>query len=322
MKKTADCRMVQVMEAEYYLKQDAAPLQLVDHQRRILNHVFTPDKKGRLPYRTIVYSCPKKSGKTEIGGAVTYAFARIFGGDCYSIANDMDQAASRMFTRVKESLSMLRDNDRGLFEKVVHPDYHERITKGQEIGFANMRQENPWPHRLQYIASDYAGEAGGMPALTVWDELWAYKSQSAFRLYDEMQPIPTIPHSIRFVTTYAGWYGESELLWNLYETVVKPNPQTQEPEGERIPTLEDLPCYKLGRTFVYWDHMARMPWHTLEFLEDARDDPSLKGRESEYKRIWQNEWTTGLDAFLDMTVVDELCAKGDELGLVNRMAVL
>ena len=34
-------------------------------QRKIFNHVFSFGEDGKLPYSVIIYSCPKKSGKTE-----------------------------------------------------------------------------------------------------------------------------------------------------------------------------------------------------------------------------------------------------------------
>ena len=40
------------------------------HQKAILDHVFTFDKRGKLPYSIIVYSCPKKSGKTALNAIV------------------------------------------------------------------------------------------------------------------------------------------------------------------------------------------------------------------------------------------------------------
>ena len=42
------------------------PFTLMDHQREILRLAFTFDEAGRLPWDTIVYSCVKKSGKTEV----------------------------------------------------------------------------------------------------------------------------------------------------------------------------------------------------------------------------------------------------------------
>jgi phage terminase large subunit-like protein len=47
------------------------PFQLMDHQRVILREAFAFEADGRLRYDTIIYSCPKKSGKTTINATVT-----------------------------------------------------------------------------------------------------------------------------------------------------------------------------------------------------------------------------------------------------------
>jgi phage terminase large subunit-like protein len=46
------------------------------------------------------------------------------------------------------------------------------------------------------LASDYASAAGANPTITVFDELWAYTSERAQRLWDEMVPVPTREISI------------------------------------------------------------------------------------------------------------------------------
>lgn len=317
-----DCPLVQVIEREYYIRDldtgKIGPIQLRPHQRAILNAVFT-FVDGTPPWTTVVWSCIKKSGKTEIGAAVAYAFARLYGGEIYSIANDKEQAEGRMFDRMEQALEKLRDKKPKLFVQVVADEHIDRIVRNGVIHFAGTHQINGGPHRLKPIPTDYAGEAGATNALCVFDELWGYKGEGEMRLWSEMQPIPTLQVSMRFVTTYAGFYGESELLYSLYSLVVNPDPHTEEPRGTRIPGLEHLPCYQRGKTFVYWDHEGRMDWHTPEFLQEAKDDPTVQGRVSEYLRLWENRWSTGLEAFIDMPLVDRAMGLGDEAGLVNHM---
>ena len=314
-----DCVMVEVIEKEYLVPETGKPLVLEDHQRRILNHMFTP-VNGRLRYNTYVYSCPKKSGKTEIAGAVMYAFSKCYGGDCYSIANDLAQAQERAFTRVVASLKTLRREQGERFEEEVADEYQKVVAKKSADGNTQILLKNG--ARILAIPCDPYGEAGGMQSLTVWDELWGYRHENAWKLWTEMQPLPRgvggLTESIRFVVTYAGWFGESELLWNVYEEVVQPD-ENGNPTGQTVRYLEDLPVYVKDQTCVYWDNEARMPWHTPEFLEQAKHDPALKGRASEYLRIWENRWTTGLESYIDMELYDGLVARGEAEGLTNRM---
>src|SRR3970040_2438526 len=51
------------------------PFALMDHQREILRLAFAFDEDGRLPYDTVIFSCPKKSGKTTLNAALTLWWA-------------------------------------------------------------------------------------------------------------------------------------------------------------------------------------------------------------------------------------------------------
>ena len=277
-------------------------LDMQPHQYEILNHLFT-EVDGRLPYDTIIWSCIKKSGKTTIGAAICDAWAQVYGGEIYVIANDLKQAQKRAFRTLVDSYSM--------FPQDYISTPINRLGINDEIAFRNRA-------RIQAIPCDPYGEAGGMQSLTLWDELWGYRHENASVLWTEMQPLPpgvgAVKESIRVVVTYAGWYGRSDLLWHYYEMVCAPDEQGEE-QGQRVRGLEHLPCYHKGRTFVYWDHEPRMPWHTDEFLEKAKAD---EPRPSEYLRIWENRWTTGLEPFINMDLYDACARLGDEEGLYNR----
>ena len=293
------------IEKEFILPETGELLKLQTHQKRILNHIFEMPKTG-VRYRTAVYSCPKKSGKTEIAAAVSQAWAREYGGLILSIANDKDQAKERMFARLSASLRQWQKKDQGFYESLLQKD-----PTDLEVLF------NSPDAVVRAIPCDPYGEAGGHFSLTVWDELWAYKSEESSILWSELQPVPTVDKSMRFVTTYAGWYGKSDLLWSIYEDVVRPDSDGN-PTGEKAPGLEDLPCYVKGSTFVYWDHEARMPWQTQEFLEQARSDPVMRSQPAEFLRLWENRWTQGEESFLDIHAIDRLMEIGKSLGLYNN----
>jgi hypothetical protein len=310
------CPILEVIEDSYILPETGEPIQLLPYQRRILNHCFTEVTQGRgrprrLPYRTVIISMPKKGGKTELASAITYAWTRVYGGEIYSCANDETQSKRRMYERLHEFLAWLyvHDNDRYLDEVVDRTQ--DRIAFNGPEGVPSST--------IRALAIDPEGEAGARNSLVVFDELWGYSTGKAERFWSELQPIPTIPHSMRLVTTYAGFYGESELLYSLYEQCVRPHPDTGEPQGERIKELKDLPCYQYGSMFCYWDHEPRAPWLTPEFLLAAKNDPANKLRPSEYLRLWENRWTTGTEAFIDMDVFDRIAREGDEEGLYNHL---
>lgn len=297
---------------------DDGPMKVHDHQARVLNQVFTkkqfkPGQKARLPYRTAVYSCPKKSGKTEVSAAVAVAWAVLHGGLVLSVANDKDQAQNNMFSRIHAWTRRLEKND---------PDaYHDLISRRTNDTIDFLDRPGIPATSIRAIPCDPYGEAGHeLLSLVCYDELWAYgRSEVTWRLWTELQPIPTIEHSMRWITTYAGFYGESEVLYSVFEQACQPDPQNPDHfNGEKPKGLEDLPCYHNGSLFAYWDRKARMPWHTEEFLQEAKEDGVNKLRPAEYKRLWENGWSTGLDSFLDIEIFDALAEEGHKAGLKNQ----
>ena len=58
------------------------PFSLFPHQREILREAFRFDADGRLAYDTVLYACPKKSGKTTMNALITlwWAYTHVKGG--------------------------------------------------------------------------------------------------------------------------------------------------------------------------------------------------------------------------------------------------
>lgn len=254
-------------------------IELRPHQIEILQLFFTRDlTSGRLPWETYIWSEPKKSGKTEIGAGVGLWFAVTEPGipEVYSLANDFDQARSRAFRAMWQVCD-------------------SKVKAHNPLLAAETELYKGGPPRIEladgsFIAAipvDYAGEAGANQALTLWDELWGYMSEKARRLWDEFTPVPTRRWSGRLITTYAGFYGESELLWELYESTVL--------NGKRIHS--ELPIWedKSGTTVAYWhEGPGRMPWHTEKYLAGQR----ATLRPATFSRLHLNQWTKPEGAFI------------------------
>lgn len=280
---------------------------LFDDQVRILNHIFEPIGMGDkgLPtwrYDTVIISDVKKSGKTGIGAGIPYAVARIYGGEFYFLANAKEQARDRAFNRLK-----------------TYFDWRARTKKAKIVttdGTDIIEIESPYAV-FQALPCAAGSQAGSFVRMSMWDELWAYNLDSAHRLWSEFSPIPQMHgQSMRLVVTYAGYYGESTLLYSLYEATVKPD-QNDMPTGIRIKGLEDLPCYvsEDGKTFAYWNHTPNRPWHTEEFLESRRSDKSM--RHHEYMRLWENRWVSGREEFISQTLIRQSEEEGRARGLVR-----
>lgn len=257
--------VVKFAEEQFYLPDTGKPIKLLKHQKKILRLAFTP-VRGRMPYSTIVYSCPKKSGKTTIGALVAlwWALSQEPYNEIFLAANDWEQAKSRVFQMITRAVKL-------------NPHLGPVVTNSA-VTFPETDT------KIEAIASEYAGAAGANPGLTVWDELWAYIHESSHRLYEELTPSPTRKNSVRLIVTYAGFEGESLLLKELYDRGMK---------GERID--DELPIYVNNGLFMFWDHEPRMPWLTPEYYEDQR----AALRPSAFARMHRNEWVNSESAFIE-----------------------
>lgn len=246
-------------------------LQLFDFQERILSHCLTPDENGNFPYVTIIYSCRKKSGKTAVAASVGawYMEEANPGAEIYTIASSLEQSEGRIYRDI-----------------MFHADKEGLHTTKTQITCDNGTF-------VKAIPSNYKSVSGSRHALTLFDELWTFISERDKRLWGEMTPIPTVRNSMQFIATYAGFENESHLLWDLYSRNVGAD-EWQDGAGQRVPGLEDLPCWSNGKVFVYWDHDARMPWQTKDYYDSQRGTL----RASDYLRLHLNRWVSSQEAFI------------------------
>ena len=152
------------------------PFTLLDAERIFMQHAFALDDDGRLQYPELVYGAPKKSGKTTLAALVVLTMVLLRNdarfGEGYVIANDLEQAVSRVFAvcrRIVEVSPLLKREARITADRIVFPAFDASIVA---------------------IATDAASAAGGNPVISCFDELWGYTSERATRLWDEMITSP------------------------------------------------------------------------------------------------------------------------------------
>ena len=192
---------------------------------------------------------------------------------CLLLANDREQSLSLVYSTIE-----------GLIQ--YNPELRaECELQSRTIYCANGTE-------IRALSSEYSTASGSNHGWTSWDELWAYTSEGSRRLWEELTSVPTRRNSIRFVSTYAGYTQESELLEGLYDQVVR--------DGERI--HPKLPIYvnKPARVFAYWDNEARMPWQTEEYYESQRRTL----RPATFERLHRNEWVSSESRFVEPEVYD------------------
>ena len=262
---------------EFAIREDKQPLRLEDHQRAILTEAFRHDEDERFIYRTIIYSAVKKSGKTALNALVSlwWGFCVQPPDEIIIASNDLDQSISRVFDAAKGFIN------RNLV-----------LKQKAELQRLLIRLDNDTI--IKAIPNDYQGEAGANQGLASFDELWGCMSERSRRLYEELTPVPTRKNSIRFISTYAGWEGESLLLEDLYNRIF--DKQGNLKQGVQRPLGEDFPVYTIGDLFMYWDHEPRMTWQTPKYYESQRADL----RVNTYLRLHENRWVSNESSLFDM----------------------
>jgi phage terminase large subunit-like protein len=286
-----------VANPEFPHHSNAPKILLQPFQKRILRKCFTLNPiTGRFPYRTVVYSAPKKSGKSGIGGFVGTWFAACVEApnNILILANDREQSSQRVFRAAKPSL----------YAVGAHKDgkYSLRLPNGSYV---------------TAVTSDPEKEAGSSYGLTIWDELWGYTSERSFLLWDELKPIGTRTNSLRLIVTYAGFEDASDLLWKLYTKIFTDSSETQLAFGCRaVPELEDIrttdvqgndipACYEVPEEGIFYfnDHEHRMPWQQGEHGEALiRETIGLESDTNTF-RLTYNRWQKTEDRFLDPEVL-------------------
>ena len=257
------------------------PIQLTEFQKRILREALRRDENGYFVYATILYSAPKKSGKTALASAVViYLAVEVFEMEfIYLLANDGKGAEDRMLRAIKTCID--------LNKKLGGPLAHLTYTKS--------KIELPNGVTIEALPVDPSGEAGSEPSATFWSELWG--ATSAFKHKERLWTELTIPptkwgRAIRWVESYAGFSGESNTLENLWINGVQ--------NGTPHPDFPDLPVFTEpdAKMLSYWDTEPRMPWQNADYYKAEKIllDPS------EYRRIHKNEWQRPITAFMEELV--------------------
>jgi len=256
----------------------AGPIKLADYQKRILREALRRDADGKFIYSTIVWSEPKKSGKTAIAGGVALYFAhRTPATHIFCLANDGKQSKDRIFDAISRCMKLHKKMG-GMFEDCRDVIYNPPIVR------------LPNETTIEAIPCDAAGEAGSEPSLTVWSEMWGYQQRHKERLWTEMTIPPTLEgYAMRWVESYAGYEDESTTLRTLYDV--------GKTAGIQHPDFPDLPVYvnSASRQLTFWSEEPRMPWQTDTYYRSE----ALLLTPNEFERIHRNQWVVSTTSLFD-----------------------
>lgn len=233
-----------------------------------LQRVF-PLPTGNPLARNVLDSRSKKQGKsTAAGGVATYMAVREPYSEVVIAAADKDQAKDRVLRSVKfavENGPLCRHAK--VYRDMIEFDNHSTITA---------------------LPNDWRGAAGGNYAAVIFDELHTYTLEFQRRLYDELIIPPTVKAGVRWIASYAGFLGESELLREIWDIALAGCKETGELPIYYNPKASLLALIDQGE--ASW----RMPWMTKEYIAEIQ----VSERPNTFRRLWLNEWVSTESRFV------------------------
>ena len=120
---------VAFIETVLFDPETGKPFVLLDAEKQFLARAFQTDDAGRLRYPEQVYACPKKSGKTAFAALHMLTTVLLFGerfAEGYALANDLEQATSRVFQAIKrivEASPLLQREAKVTADKITFPAF-------------------------------------------------------------------------------------------------------------------------------------------------------------------------------------------------------
>ena len=229
-----------------------------------------PAPLGAPVVRNIADFRSKKQGKSTLAaGVALYMATRHDYSEVVIAASDQDQSRDRVLRSAKYAV------EHGPLNA------HAKVFK-DTIEFDNRSV-------IQAVPFDFRGAAGGNPDCVIFDELHAWNNESYRRMFDELLPSPTKPWSLRWMSSYAGFEGESLLLREWWDKGLK---------GERV--SDELPLYLNQDAGILalidvGEESWRMPWAGAEqYIRQVRESE----RPNTFRRLWLNEWVSSEGEFI------------------------
>lgn len=135
---------------------------------------------------------------------------------------------------------------------------------------------------LRSIPTD-ASISGVNPNFVHFDELYLYRYEGMREFWEALTTVPTRKNPLTLITTTAGW-DEDTLLYELYQKGLK--------GGD--PTF-----------YFLWDRKNRMKWQTKAYLSQQKG----RLRKATFRRLHLNEWTSGIESFIEPELWDQCINK-------------
>lgn len=242
---------------------------LAPYQQIALTEALRRDEDGLYLYSAILWGDIKKSIKSTIAAAVALWVAwRTEWGQVLVVANDLKQADTRVGYYIRRAIEL-------------SPELKAVCT------IRNYKITLPNHATIEAIPIDPTGEAGSNADMVVFSELWGAHQEAQKRMWTEATlPPAKFGKSFRWIETYAGYEGESELLEGLYDAAVV--------RGERLDP--DAPIYasQSRKIFALWNTVPLLEWQSDAYY--ASEAELLTPQE--FQRVHRNQWATSEAAFI------------------------
>lgn len=236
-----------------------------------------PMPEGNPAAQNILHSTSKKQGKSaNAGGVALYMASRQRYAEVVIAAADADQSKDRVFRSVKFAVE------------------NARVWRSARVYSDVIQLDNG--SIIQAIPFDWRGAAGGNYAAVIFDELHVYTSEQYRRLFDELVIPPTQPAGVRWIASYAGFIGESVLLWEIWQKALA-GARLLQLAGEPVPMEPPIysnPGAGLLAMIDQGEQSWRMPWMTAEYMSKIQGSE----RPNTYRRLWLNEWVSNESQFV------------------------
>lgn len=264
-----DSDPVEWIQNSFYIPETGGPIELYPSQSLPLREALRRDDDGKFVYSTVLWGAIKKSAKSSIAAAVGMWFAwRKPLSSVKVLGNDLDQAQSRVFEYMRRAV-------------LLRPEWKASIQ------VTTNKITLPNGSVIKAIPIDPTGEAGSNDDLVLYTELWGWKSKKHQLMWTESTLSPTkYGESLRWCETYAGYNGESPVLYPLYERGVS--------VGRVIDTELEMYANDAARLFALWTTRPSLPWQTPEYY--AQEEATLAP--SEVQRVHHNQWQSATEAFI------------------------
>ena len=269
------------------------PFNLLDWQENeILRPFFgTVDEHGIRQYRFVYVEVPKKSGKTELAGAVgnycLYADGEL-GGEIYSAAGDKEQASKTFnaaMEMVVQNTSLKRRTD-------IIRSRKRMVVPGTNSFFAALSRETFTKH-------------GYNPSCVVIDELHAHRDREMYDVLVEGTDTAR-EQQVIFIITTAGIYDKTSIGWEVHDYALKvKNGIIDDPTF--LPLIYAADEKDDWRDEKTW-RKVNPSIDSIVPIEKLRDHynqvKNIPARENNFRRFRLNQWVAQLVRWMPMAEWD------------------